>query len=153
MKESITREKAANPPQPIAAACGPCFACRAAPVMHPLKTLFHTSCFPLYFSTRHSEPPKTPVMNAKFRHQYIDLSAVARNVTLICSLNGACGTSLPPITVTGGCESDMAPRKTPIRSPMTPPPKTPIAAFPPQLFVIHPKSGGISLGPDVANHG
>ncbi len=39
-------------------------------------TEFHTSCFPLYFSTKHSDPPKTPDIKAKLRHQYNDLFAV-----------------------------------------------------------------------------
>lgn len=153
MTESITREKAANPPHPTAAAWGPCLACRAAPVIHPDATEFHTSCFPRNFSTRHSLPPKTPVIKAKLRHQYKDFSAVARNVTRICSLMGAWGTSFPAITWTGGVASDMAPRNTPIKSPIIPPPKTPIAALPPQEFVTHEKSGGSSAGPAVCCHG
>merc|ERR1712244_118225 len=98
----MTIENAAKPPHPAAAACGPLLACRAAPVIQPLTTGFHISCFPLNFSTKHSEPPNTPVMNAKLRHQYIDFSAVVRIVYLTCSLNGAWGTSLPPTTWRGG---------------------------------------------------
>jgi len=114
--------------------------------MHPLKTGFQISCLPLYFSTRHSDPPKTPVIKAKFRHQYIDFSAVARIVNFICSLRGAVGTSFPLIMVKGGVASLMAPRKTPISNPMQPPPKTPIADFPAQEFVTHVNSGGSSAG-------
>lgn len=154
MTLSITNEKAANPPQPTAAACGPDLACRAAPVIHPLATEFHTSCFPLYFSTKQSDPPKTPEMKAKLRHQYNDLFAVARIVVLICSLNGAWGTSFPAITWTGGVASDMAPRKTPITKPIAPPPINPIAALPPQEFDSQLKSGGKSIGlPDCVDHG
>ena len=41
MNESITNEKAAKPPQPIAAADGPDFACRAAPLLvSSLRLLF-----------------------------------------------------------------------------------------------------------------
>mmetsp|Transcript_28633 Transcript_28633/g.60721 ORF Transcript_28633/g.60721 Transcript_28633/m.60721 type:complete len:213 (+) Transcript_28633:145-783(+) len=146
MTESITRLNAANPPHPMALACGPCFACIAAPVMHPLTTAFQTSCFPLYFSTRHSDPPNTPVMNANCLHQYADFSAVARMVVRICSRSGACGTSLPSMIVTGGVMSVNAPMKTPISSPMTPPPITPMAALPPHDSDSHPKLGGSSAG-------
>lgn len=146
MKLSITKEKAAKPPHPTAAAWGPFFACKAAPVMHPLATEFQTSCLPRYFSTKHSDPPKTPVMKAKLRHQYKLFSPVARNTTRICSRKGACGTSLPAITVTGGVASDIAPRNTPMSSPITPPPTTPMAAFPPHEELIQEKSGGSSRG-------
>ena len=69
------------------------------------------SCLPLYFSTKHSDPPKTPVMKAKFRHQYIDFSAVARKVNFICSFSGAVGTSLPLMMEMGGVASLIAPKK------------------------------------------
>ncbi|KAL9180939.1 hypothetical protein ACHAXT_009744 [Thalassiosira profunda] len=142
MTESITKLNAAKPPHPIALACGPCFACIAAPVMHPLTTAFHTSCFPRYFSTKHSDPPNTPVMKANWRHQYMDLSAVARNVVRICSFSGAWGTSFPSIIVTGGVMSVKAPIKTPINNPITPPPITPMAAFPPHDSDSQLKFGG-----------
>lgn len=142
MTLSMTSENAANPPQPMIAAWGPCFACNAAPVMHPLATEFQTSCFPRYFSTKHSEPPKTPVMKAKLRHQYNDLSAVARNVVRNCSRNGACGTSFPLMICTGGVASDMAPKNIPINNPIIPPPKTPKIDFPLQELVTHVTSGG-----------
>lgn len=103
-------------------------------------------CLPRNFSTRHSDPPNTPVMKAKLRHQYKLLSAVARNVSLTCSRNGACGTSFPAMTWRGGVASDMAPKKTPINNPMTPPPNTPMAALPPQELASHEKSGGIAFG-------
>lgn len=146
MTESMTKLNAANPPHPIALACGPALACIAAPVTHPLTTAFHTSCFPLYFSTRHSVPPKTPVMKANCRHQYKDLSAVARMVVLTCSRSGACGTSFPSITVTGGVMSVSAPMNTPINNPMTPPPITPMAALLPHDSENQSKLGGSSAG-------
>eukprot|EP00580_Thalassiosira_gravida_P009503 CAMPEP_0201646778 /NCGR_PEP_ID=MMETSP0493-20130528/34541_1 /ASSEMBLY_ACC=CAM_ASM_000838 /TAXON_ID=420259 /ORGANISM="Thalassiosira gravida, Strain GMp14c1" /LENGTH=152 /DNA_ID=CAMNT_0048122011 /DNA_START=311 /DNA_END=769 /DNA_ORIENTATION=- len=150
----MTKLNAANPPQPIALACGPCLACIAAPVTHPLTTAFQTSCFPLYFSTKHSLPPNTPVMNANCRHQYTLLSAVALMVVRICSFNGAWGTSLPSMMVTGGVMSVRAPMNTPMTNPMSPPPNTPMAALEPQDSDIQAKLGGRSEGEAlVRDHG
>ena len=69
MTLSMTNEKAANPPHPIADACGPDLACIATPVIHPLSTLFQTSCVTVYFSTKQSLPPKTRVMKVKILDQ------------------------------------------------------------------------------------
>lgn len=146
MTESMTKLNAANPPQPMALACGPALACMAAPVTQPLTTAFHTSCFPRYFSTKHSVPPKTPVIKANCRHQYRDLSAVARIVVRTCSFNGAWGTSFPSMMVTGGVMSVSAPMNTPINNPITPPPMTPMAALLPQDSENQSKLGGKSAG-------
>ena len=74
---------------------GPARADIVAPTAQPETAPFHTSCFALNFSTTHSIPPNNALNTAKFLAHERDLDMVDLYPIRTCSLNGACGTSLP----------------------------------------------------------
>ena len=121
-------ENPANPAQPRHAAAGPPLADRVAPTAQPEITGFHTSCFALYFSTRHSTPPKRAVKIPKLFAQPRDLNAMDLNPDRTCSRKGACGTSLP-LTIWIGDTSPIAPINKPIATPSTDPINAPVIIF------------------------
>lgn len=80
--------KAANPPQPNAAAEGPALKPSMPPVKHPATMLFVRSFFALSPSTQHSVPEyKAPIIAKFFADEYA-LDPISFNPVLNCCFHG-----------------------------------------------------------------